>query len=235
MPGSSIGGLHGPHLTIGTNNLHQPPPKATKRNMTTTEVEHVLVIPRSLLNELGSFQGFQGDVSRYLDAILAPGANFFLPRPAAELDPSHKQIIPYNIFHHQGRYLIYTRGGKSGEKRLHAKKSIGIGGHINPLDEREDSLGTTTYFNSIERELEEELLIRGHHTQQVIGLINDDSNEVGQVHLGVVHLFDLDSDDVQSNEEAIQDLHFRSLAELVADIDQLETWSQICVEHLRDR
>ncbi|TLD71278.1 hypothetical protein FEM03_07025 [Phragmitibacter flavus] len=203
--------------------------------ITEVEVEHVLVIPRSLFNELGSFEGFQPDVSRYLDAMLAPGANFFLPRPAAELDPTHKQIIPYNIFHHQGRYLVYTRGGKSGEKRLHAKKSIGIGGHINPHDEREDTLGTTTYFNSIERELEEELIINGSHTQQVIGLINDDSNEVGQVHLGFVHLFDLDTDDVKANEEALQDLHFRTLEELVTDIDQLETWSRICVEHLQTR
>lgn len=198
-----------------------------------SDIEHVLVIPRPLFDQLGSFQGFRADPNHYLDAILAPGANFYLPRPAAELDPTHKQIIPYNIFRHHQRYLIYTRGGKSGEKRLHAKQSIGIGGHINPHDEREDSLGLTTYYNAIERELQEELIIHGNHTQQVIGLINDDANEVGQVHLGVVHLFDLDTDNVHSNEEAIQDLHFRSIDELVAGFDQLETWSQFCVDYLR--
>jgi len=197
--------------------------------------EHILVIKRSLFDELGAFQGFNADATRYLDAILAPGANFFLPRAPAENDPSHKQIIPYAIFHHAGRYLIYTRGGKSGEKRLVAKRSIGIGGHINPHDEREDSLARTTYLNGVEREMDEELRIAGSHTQKVIGLINDDSNEVGQVHLGVVHLFDLESNDVTSNEDAIQDIEFLSLDELDAMKDRLETWSQICLAHLRGR
>jgi predicted NUDIX family phosphoesterase len=197
--------------------------------------EQILVIKRSLFDELGAFQGFSADATRYLDAILAPGANFFLPRAPAETDPTHKQIIPYSIFHHAGRYLIYTRGGKSGEKRLVAKRSIGIGGHINPHDEREDSLARTTYLNGVEREMDEELRIAGSHTQKVIGLINDDSNEVGQVHLGVVHLFDLESDDVASNEDAIQDIEFLTLDELASMMDRLETWSQICVNHLRSR
>jgi predicted NUDIX family phosphoesterase len=197
--------------------------------------EHILVIKRSLFDELGAFQGFSADATRYLDAILAPGANFFLPRAPAETDPTHKQIIPYAIFHHAGRYLIYTRGGKSGEKRLVAKRSIGIGGHINPHDEREDSLARTTYLNGVEREMDEELRIAGSHTQKVIGLINDDSNEVGQVHLGVVHLFDLESDDVVSNEDAIQKIEFLALDELGGMMDRLETWSQICVNHLRSR
>lgn len=198
------------------------------------EPEHVLVIPRTLLDELGSFQGFQGAAERYLEAMLKPGANFFMERPAAELDPTHKQLIPYSIFHHQGRYLCYTRGGSGGEKRLHAKRSIGIGGHINPIDRDQDEhgLGERMYFNSIEREIAEELVLGGTHTQRVIGLINDDATEVGSVHLGVVHLFELSSDEVQSNEDAIQDLRFASLDELLADVDSLETWSRICVEHL---
>lgn len=195
-------------------------------------MEHVLVIPRSLFDQLGSFQGFQPDADRYLHAILAPGANFFMERPAAEQDPTHKQLIPYAIFHHNGRYLCYTRGGASGEKRLVAKRSIGIGGHINPVDQAHDGLGETLYFNGVEREIAEELRIGGTHTQTVIGLINDDSNEVGSVHLGVVHLFDLSSDDIASNEDAIQELEFHSLADLHENRESLETWSRICVEHL---
>ncbi len=195
-------------------------------------MEHVLVITRALLDQLGSFQGFQSEVNRYLEAMLAPGANFFMERPAAELDPTHKQLIPYSIFHHQGRYLCYTRGGKSGEKRLVSKRSVGIGGHINPIDQSHDGLGETMYFNSIEREITEELVIGGTHTQSVIGLINDDSSEVGSVHLGVVHRFELSSAEVSSNEEAIQDLQFFTLAELKAKYDELEAWSQIIVNHL---
>jgi predicted NUDIX family phosphoesterase len=195
-------------------------------------MEHVLVITRALLDQLGSFQGFQSEVNRYLEAMLAPGANFFMERPAAELDPTHKQLIPYSIFHHEGRYLCYTRGGKSGEKRLVSKRSVGIGGHINPVDQSHDGLGETMYFNSIEREITEELVIGGTHTQTVIGLINDDSSEVGSVHLGVVHRFELSSAEVSSNEDAIQDLQFFTLAELKAKQDELEAWSQIIVNHL---
>ena len=113
-----------------------------------------------------------------------------------------------------------------------AKRSIGIGGHINPVDTAQDGLGETMYYNGVEREMAEELVIGGTHTQKVIGLINDDATEVGSVHLGVVHFFDLSSDDVQSNEAAIQDLRLHTLAELHAMRDQLETWSQICVDHL---
>jgi len=195
-------------------------------------MEHVLVITRALLDQLGSFQGFQSEVNRYLDAMLAPGANFFMERPTAELDPTHKQLIPYSILHHEGRYLCYTRGGKSGEKRLVSKRSVGIGGHINPVDQSHDGLGETMYFNSIEREITEELVIGGTHTQTVIGLINDDSSEVGSVHLGVVHRFELSSAEVSSNEDAIQDLQFFTLAELKAKYDELEAWSQIIVNYL---
>jgi predicted NUDIX family phosphoesterase len=195
-------------------------------------MEHVLVIPRALFDSIGSFQGFQLDTASYLPALLDTANNFFMPRPAAELDPTHKQLIPYSIFHHAGRYLCYTRGGKGGEKRLVSKRSIGIGGHINPIDQEQTHLGEQMYYNSIEREITEELRIGGSYTQRVIGLINDDSNEVGTVHLGVVHLFDLSSDDVTSNEEAIQDLQFVPLRELLAGSDNLESWSKICVEQL---
>ena len=195
-------------------------------------MEQVLVITRSLFDQLGSFQGFQPEADRYLAAILAPDANFFMDRPSAEMDPTHKQIIPYAIFRHQGRYLVYTRGGSSGEKRLVARCSIGVGGHINPIDQSMDGLGRTMYFNAVEREITEELVLGGTHTQTVIGLINDDATEVGSVHLGVVHLFELSSDEVSSNEDAIQDLRFLPLDELRDSTESLETWSRICVEHL---
>lgn len=195
-------------------------------------MEHVLVIPRSLFDSLGSFEGFQPEVDRYLGAILAHGANYFMERPKAEEDPTHKQIIPYSIFKFEDRYLSYTRGGSSGEKRLVAKRSIGIGGHINPIDQDQDEMGEAMYYNSIEREISEELQLGGAHTQTVIGLINDDSSEVGRVHLGVVHVFELGTANVKSNEEAIQDLRFVTLDELIEQMDSLEAWSKICVKHL---
>lgn len=195
--------------------------------------ESILVVSRALFDELGAFQGLCPDPQRYLPALLDPENNYFLARDDAEDDPSHKQIIPYAIFRHGDRFLHYVRGGGGGEKRLAAKGSIGIGGHINADDyQAQDHLDKDTYSIGVEREIDEELRIAGGHTQRVIALINDDSNPVGQVHLGVVHLFELESADVESNEDNITALEFLTLAELQARRDRLETWSQICLDGL---
>ncbi|MEM6915122.1 MAG: NUDIX domain-containing protein, partial [Verrucomicrobiota bacterium] len=190
--------------------------------------ENVLVITRELFDQLGSFQGISLEPDRYLPTMLDPANNHFLARDLAEEDPSHKQIIPYAIFRYGDRFLHYKRGGKSGEKRLRAKSSIGIGGHINDTDFAASSLDRDTYTVGVEREIDEELNIEGDHTQEVLGLINDETNEVGQVHLGVVHLFSLESDEVTPGEDNIEDLEFLTLEELQARRDSLETWSQIC-------
>jgi predicted NUDIX family phosphoesterase len=197
--------------------------------------ENVLVVSRDLFDRLGAFQGISFETDRFLPSILDPANNFFLSRDLAEEDPGHKQIIPYAIFRHGDRYLHYVRGGGSGEKRLASKGSIGIGGHINDTDHAAASLDKDTYTTGVEREINEELNLTGTHRQKILGLINDDSNEVGRVHLGVVHLFTLDSDDVTSAEDNITGLRFLTLEELAAERDRLETWSQICLDGLLQR
>jgi predicted NUDIX family phosphoesterase len=195
--------------------------------------EQILVVKRELFDSLGAFQGINTDVNRYYPALLDPSNNFFIDRAAAEEDPSHKQLIPYALFHYQGKFLNYQRGKSGGEARLHAKRSLGIGGHINPVDTRDDHLGLETYMAGVEREIEEELNINGKHTQKIVAVLNDDSNEVGKVHLGVVHLFELESDDVNSNEDSIADLKFSTITELQGEMrDSLESWSQFCVDIL---
>ncbi|MDF1853097.1 MAG: hypothetical protein P1U85_19830 [Verrucomicrobiales bacterium] len=194
--------------------------------------ENVLVISRELFDQLGAFEGISLEVETYLPSILDPSNNHFLARDDAEEDPSFKQIIPYAIFRCGDRYLHYRRGGSSGEKRLASKGSIGIGGHINDEDYAASSLDKDTYTTGVEREIDEELHISGEHTQQIVGLINDDSNEVGQVHLGVVHLFELENTEVESAEDSIVDVEFLTLTELIARREQLESWSQICVDGL---
>lgn len=194
--------------------------------------ENVLVIKRELFDQLGAFEGFCDDALQYLPSMLDPDNNYFLARDLAEDDPTHKQIIPYAIFHYQDRILRYYRGGGSGEKRLASKASIGIGGHINDTDFAASSLDRDTYTVGIEREIEEELAINCGYTQKIIGLINDDSNEVGQVHLGVVHLVSLENDDVAANEDNITNLEFIPLSELKENADDLETWSSLCLGSL---
>ncbi len=193
--------------------------------------EQVLVVRRSLFDELGSFQGFCRDAQRYLDVFLRRENNFFAPRSTVETDPSLKQIIPYAVFTHEGRILRYVRGGKSGEKRLVAKSSIGIGGHINDGDEGLFAFNEDAYRTAVEREIAEELRLGGGFIDRVVGLINDDATEVGQVHLGVVHLVELESSDVRPGEAAITRLEFVAPQALLEQRENLETWSQIVMDH----
>src|SRR6202047_2418511 len=97
--------------------------------------ENILVIKRSLFDQLGSFHGLNFEPRKYLDAILSRGNNFFLPRGQAENDPAHKQIIPYALIAFGNSVLYYVRGKKAGEQRLVAKGSIGIGGAMKDGDE----------------------------------------------------------------------------------------------------
>lgn len=193
--------------------------------------EEILVVPRSLFDELGSFQGLTTDTDRYISTLLDPSNNFFMDRETAEDDPSHKQIIPYSLFRYRGSYLHYVRGKSGGESRLHAQGSLGIGGHINPVDERADPLGRATYMAGVAREIDEELALPSQPEQQIVALLNDDSNAVGRVHLGFVHLFDLESEEAQAREDALSELQFKSTADLRGPLyDTLESWSRFCVD-----
>ena len=192
--------------------------------------ENVLVIKRSLFDELGSFQGLNFEPRKYLDAILSRGNNFFLRRPLAEKDPSHKQIIPYVLLAHGNRVLFYVRGKKAGEQRLVAKGSIGIGGHMNESDESLFALDEAAYRAGVEREVGEEIAINTNFEDRIVALLNDDSNEVGQVHLGVIHIFKLAEPKVDKREAMITSVAFLGKDELLSRRDSLETWSQICLD-----
>ena len=194
--------------------------------------ENVLVVKRSLFDELGSFHGLNFEPQRYLDAMLARGNNHFLARAAAENDPGHKQIIPYALLVCGDRVLHYVRGKKAGEQRLVAKGSIGIGGHMNDEDESLFAWDEHAYRAGVEREVNEEVEISTPFEDRIVALLNDDTTEVGRVHLGVVHVFRLEEAKVQKRESMITNLAFLTRAELLERRENLETWSQICVDHL---
>ncbi len=194
--------------------------------------EMILVVRRELFEKLGAFQGLSFEVDRYLPALLDRANNFFTPRGPAESDPSLKQIIPYVLLVHEGKVLHYVRGKKAGEQRLVAKGSIGIGGHMNDHDEGLFALDRDAYNAGVQREVGEELRLGAGYTNRVVALLNDDSNEVGKVHLGVVHVFDLDSDNVAKGEAMITGLQFLDRDQLRARKEAMETWSQICFEGL---
>lgn len=194
--------------------------------------ELILVVRRALFDQLGAFQGLNFDVGRYLPSFLSRDNNFFMPRSQAETDPTHKQIIPYVLLVHNGRVLHYVRGKKAGEQRLVAKGSIGIGGHMNDGDGGLFTLDEQHYNIVVEREIHEELNVQTLFDNRIVALLNDDSNPVGQVHLGVVHVFDLETDNVQKRESMITNLEFLTKEQLLERRDSMETWSQICVDSL---
>jgi predicted NUDIX family phosphoesterase len=194
--------------------------------------ELVLCIRRALLDEIGSFQGIETDVGRYVPRILERANTLFVARARAEEDPSLKQIIPYVVVRKGDRLLHYVRGKGSGEKRLVAKGSIGIGGHINEGDESLFLPGLGYYERAVEREANEEIRIEGSFRSQIVALLNDDSTPVGRVHLGIIHICDLGEENVSKREASITELKFLTLPELVERRDELETWSQICLDFM---
>jgi predicted NUDIX family phosphoesterase len=194
--------------------------------------ENVLVIKRNLFDELGTFQGLNFEPEKYLRAILSRGSNFFIPRSDAESNPAYKQIIPYALIAFQDTILHYVRGKKAGEHRLIAKGSIGIGGHMNETDESLFAMDEQAYRAGVEREVNEEIKIDTPFEDQIVALLNDDSTEVGRVHLGIVHIFKLKEPKVQKREAMITGLIFLTKEELLARRETMETWSQICVDSL---
>jgi predicted NUDIX family phosphoesterase len=194
--------------------------------------EMVLCFPRTLLDEIGSFDGVSTNVSAYVPRILEAENTRFVPRSAAEDDPSHKQIIPYVLIRKGDRYLHYVRGKGSGEKRLVSLGSLGIGGHINHGDESLFLKGLEFYQEALQRELHEELRMDGRFETRAIALINDDATPVGRVHFGIVHVCDLGDQNVAKGEACITDLQFLTVPELRARRDRMETWSQLCLELL---
>src|SRR6266550_7109079 len=195
-------------------------------------IENVLVIKRSLFDELGSFQGLNLEPQKYLKAFFSRGNTSFLARDQAENDPTQKQIIPYVILAFEGKILYYVRGKRAGEQRLVAKGSIGIGGHLNDADAGLFNLDEEHYNRVVAREIHEEIHLLAKFENRVAVLLNDDTTEVGRVHLGVVHVFKLAEPKVAKRERMITKLEFLGKAELMARRESLENWSQICLDSL---
>lgn len=192
--------------------------------------EHVLVVPTSLLRELGMFQGISLELPRY-ERLFSADVAHFMPRARAEDDPNFKQLIPYVVLRSGDQIFHYRRGKKGSEARLHALRSIGVGGHINPVDEQGNFDGV--FSAALLRELNEEVeLPPGPPRLTPLGLINDDSTPVGQVHLGVVHVLDLSAPVVRAREAALAGAGFDTPAELWKDRDAFETWSRFTLERL---
>lgn len=151
-------------------------------------------------------------------------------REAAEKDPNYRQVIPYVLVHYGNKYLAVTRHQTQGEARLHGKVSIGIGGHINPVDgEPADLLDA-----GLRRELSEELAIDNPPSftdLKLIGVICDDTDEVSRVHLGVVLKWEA-AEPIEIRETDKMHGEYLTLAQIGERSERLENWSCLVYNHL---
>ena len=191
--------------------------------------ERVLVLPRDQVPGGCDFSGLRRTDAAALDELRAAVAGHarFLDRPVAEVSPAWKQLIPYVVVRDGDRVFLMERTDAGGDPRLHRKASIGVGGHLNPVDEGEDPLGV-----GLQREWREELLAEWEPGFELVGLLNDDSNPVGSVHLGVVFEVEAGGRPVAVRETAKLSGRFVAPDEVVAAWGRLETWSQLVAAEL---
>ena len=143
--------------------------------------EQVLGIARALVPGGLGWRGVRGvGIEPYLAAIALHGS--FRPRPEAETDPSWKQVIPYLVLRDGDRVFLMRRTRAGGDERLHERYTIGIGGHVNP--------GDTDPLDALRREWAEEIDADFEPTLEPLGVLNDDDNAVGTVHIGLVYSAD---------------------------------------------
>ena len=190
--------------------------------------EVIIAVPRvaidSLLREVS-----YGFISHNLDQSykLVLENCVEINRQIAETDETHKQLIPYVIVKYEDSYLLLSRKNTQAEVRLHNKMSIGLGGHLNPIDSYQ---GYDIIIGGLIRELQEEVKLEDFDVPQFLGFINDDVSEVGRVHLGLLFEIESTSFNVEIIEKDKMEGSWASLSELNTNYDLLESWSKIAFD-----
>lgn len=188
-----------------------------------TSDELVLVLPRG---EVPGGLDWRGMERRPLAPLLAAVAQSgsFRPRGKVETDPSLKQIIPYLVLRDGERIFLMKRTSAGGDERLHERYTIGIGGHINP--------GDADVPGGLKREWREEIAANFEPEFEPLGLLNDDSNPVGAVHLGLVYAADAAGRPVAIRETDKLSGEFATMDAVAQVRDRLETWSALVFDLL---
>jgi predicted NUDIX family phosphoesterase len=201
--------------------------------MSVANDEKVLCFPAKILSDLGEFSGFRTkDFAKYIDVILKSKDLKFIPRSIAEGDANWKQIIPYQLLrsYNTGEYFAYRRSKNGGESRLHSKRSLGIGGHINESDDRKT--GPLTFSVGRMRELFEEVKIDQATDHRAVGVIYDPSNLVGEVHFGITYTIEVEQPKVGVVDASLIEHAWVSVDDLKNEHGEFERWSQLVIDHL---
>ena len=185
--------------------------------------EQVFVVPRSAVVDDGGWYGLRtDDLAAFVAALERDGR--YEPRAEMEHDPSFKQVIPYLVLRDRERFFLMQRTTAGGDARLHGRYSIGVGGHLNP--------GDGGVLGGLRREWAEELIADFVPDFRLVGLLNDDTTEVGAVHLGAVYVADAARRPVAIRETDKLTGSFVGAADVAAVADRLETWSRLVFEFL---
>ena len=187
--------------------------------------ELVYVVPLDVILANGAWHGVRTAATDDFLAIVEANGRF-QPRRAMEADPSFKQIIPYLVLRDGERYFLMRRTRAGGDARLHDAWSIGVGGHINP--------GDGDLAGGLLREWTEELVADFVPEFRLVGLLNDDTTDVGQVHLGAVYLAEAAGRPVTIRETDKLSGAFATPAQVAEVADRLETWSRLAFEFVED-
>ena len=188
--------------------------------------ELVLGVPRERILGPRGWRGvLYGDVAPYLDLIASAGTH--RPRREAELDPTWKQVIPYLLLRDRGRFYLMRRTRAGGDERLHERWSIGIGGHLNP--------GDADLRSGLVREFAEEIEADWLPEPRVIGLLNDDSTPVGEVHIGVIFVAEAAGRPMAIRETDKLSGEFVAPRDVLRVYERLETWSQLLYDFMTER
>lgn len=193
--------------------------------------EQILVVKRDTLfdGETNAFNGFiSKDDNRYKEIVKTFGEFEVNRRGDMEEDPSYKQLISYCIITNNDETLVYKRLEGGGETRLHGLLSIGVGGHMNDVEDEADIDGKLRV--NAARELEEEVGLSSDDVKniEVHGLINDDGNDVGKVHIGLVLKIDVEKDKVINNEEDTIALEWVK-NDVLETMSPYESWSELII------
>lgn len=191
--------------------------------------EQILVIRRTdLFAKQAAWSGLKDvNFDEYLNIIQEKKE--FLPRSIMEMDQQYKQIIPYLVFKHEDKYFLMQRSAKSTEQRLQSKYSLGIGGHI-----RQEDMTTGSLFDWARREFHEEVNYQDEFAIKPLGILNDDSNDVGKVHIGFVFLLDGVSADISVKSE-LKGGTLYTLPECKPFFNNMESWTQMVFEFLQQK
>ena len=187
--------------------------------------EEILVVQTAnLFKNIAPWHGIYNNYQTFLNIIT--DKKLFMPRAHAETNPNFKQIIPYMIFMFDHKIFVMQRKSSASEQRLASKFSIGIGGHM-----RQEDMQTNDIIDWASREFDEEVHYSGQQSIKILGVLNDDSNAVSKVHLGIIMLINANSDKISIKDEHKSGI-LLTIDECIALKPQMESWSQICLDFL---